>query len=60
MAKEILVTENLTDSMMNAGEKMLARLDQKDAEVESAFWMLFPEEKLWKLIIASPQVGLGD
>ena len=56
MAKDILVTESLTDSMMKAGAKLIERLDANNSEVKSAFWLYFSEEKTWKLIVASPLV----
>lgn len=56
MAKDILVTENLSDSMMSAGAKLVERLDARKSEVKSAFWFYFSEDKAWKLIIASSQV----
>jgi hypothetical protein len=56
MAKDILVTESLADSMMKAGAKLIERLDAKNSEVKSAFWLYFSEEKTWKLIVASPLV----
>lgn len=56
MAKDILVTESLTDSMMKAGAKLIERLDSKRSEIKSAFWLYFSEEKTWKMIIASPLV----
>ncbi|MDP5192125.1 hypothetical protein [Rheinheimera baltica] len=56
MAKDILVTESLSSSMMNAGAKLIERLDAKQSEIKSAFWLYFSEDKTWKLIIASPLV----
>lgn len=56
MAKDILVTESLSDSMVKAGVKLMERLDNAAAAVKSAFWLYFSEEKSWKLIIASPNV----
>jgi len=56
MAKDILVTERLTDSMMKAGAELVARLDKNNAEVKSAFWFFLSEEQVWKFIVASPQV----
>jgi len=56
MAKDILVTERLSDSMMKAGAKLIERLDVEQAGVKSLFWLYFSEEKTWKLIIASPIV----
>ncbi len=56
MAKDILVTERLTDSMIKAGAELVARLDKNNAEVKSAFWFYISEDQVWKFIVASPQV----
>jgi hypothetical protein len=56
MAKDILVTESLSGSMMNTGAKLIERLDAKQSEIKSAFWLYFSEDKTWKLIISSPLV----
>ncbi len=45
--------------MMQAGAKLIERLDAKDSEIKSAFWLYFSEEKTWKIIIASPLVDSG-
>jgi len=57
MAKEVLVTEALSEQMIKAGANLIERLDAENAEVKSAFWLFFPEEKLWKLIVASVLVA---
>ncbi len=57
MAKDILVTEVLSEQMTNSGAELIRRLDKLNSEIKSAFWLFFPEEKIWKLIIASPLVG---
>lgn len=56
MAKNVLVTESLSDSMIKAGAKLIERLDAEKAGVGSAFWLYFSEENTWKLIIASSLV----
>lgn len=56
MAKDILVTESLSGSMMQAGARLVERLDAENSEVTSAFWLYFQDDKLWKLVIASPLV----
>ena len=56
MAKNILVNESLSDSMVKAGAKLLERLDLENAQVKSAFWLYISDEKIWKLFIASPLV----
>ena len=57
MAKDILVTDMLSEQMIKAGAKLVERLDVDKSEVKSAFWLFFQEERLWKLIIASTLVA---
>ena len=57
MAKDILVTEILSENMTKSGAELIKRLDKSNSEVKTALWLYFPEEKNWKLIIASPLVG---
>lgn len=56
MAKDILVAESLSDSMIKAGAKLVERLDAEQSDIKSAFWLYYSEDKAWKLIIASPLV----
>ena len=56
MAKELVVTELLSDAMIHVGEKLVERLDESNSDVRAAFWMFFPDEKRWKLIIVSQLV----
>jgi len=56
MVKNALVTEMLSEEMIKAGKELLKQLDSTKSEVKSCFWFFFPEEKTWKLIIASPLV----
>ena len=56
MAKELLVTELLSEQMISAGADLIKKLDGSSCRVKAAFWMFLPEEKTWKLIIASPLV----
>ncbi len=56
MAKEILVAESFSDSMMESGAKLIERLDNIDSDIKSAFWFYISEEKTWKMMIASPLV----
>ncbi len=58
MAKDILITESLTSSMIKAGLKLIERLDAENSQVTSAFWLYLAEDKAWQLIIASPLVAL--
>jgi len=56
MAKEILVSENLTQSMIDSGKRLIKRLDEKGSGVESAFWFFHAEEKKWIFTVESPLV----
>lgn len=56
MAKEILVTELLSDQMVLSGADLVKKLDASNCQVKAAFWMFLPEEKIWKFILASPLV----
>ena len=56
MAKEIFMTQWFSDQMLLAGESLINRLDETDAKVQAAFWLLDAEDKTWKLTIVSPLV----
>lgn len=58
MAKEIFITQWFSDEMLLAGEALIKRLDDADAKVAAAFWILDAEEKSWKLTIVSPLVEI--
>ena len=56
MAKEIFMTQWFSKEMLLAGESLIKRLDETDAKVHAAFWLLDAEDKTWKLTIVSPLV----
>lgn len=56
MDKELVVRELVSDQMIEAGKTLIERLDESNSDVRAAFWMFFPDEKRWKLIIASQLV----
>ena len=56
MAQDVLVTQSLTDPMIEAGAKLIERLDATDSDVRSAFWLYSSDTQTWKLVIASPLV----
>lgn len=56
MAKELFMTQWFSDEMLLAGEALIKRLDESDAKVAAAFWILDAEEKTWELTIVSPLV----
>ncbi|EGQ9765568.1 hypothetical protein ACSVUS_004841 [Vibrio alginolyticus] len=57
MVKELLVSETLSDAMINSGVQLVQQLDRAEADVQSAFWFYISEEHTWKLIFASPRVS---
>ena len=56
MAKEIFITQWFSEQLLLAGESLIKRLDETDAKVQAAFWLLDAEDKTWKLTIVSPLV----
>lgn len=56
MAKELLVTDALSEKMVQAGAKLVERLDADAADIKSALWLYFPDARNWKLILASASV----
>ncbi len=50
------MTQWFSDQMLVAGESLIKRLDETDAKVQAAFWLLDAEEKTWTLTIVSPLV----
>ncbi len=50
------MTQWFSDQMLLAGESLIKRLDETDAKVQAAFWLLDTENKTWKLTIISPLV----
>jgi len=45
-----------SEPMIEAGKRLIERLDESDSDVQAAFWMFFLDEKRWKLIIVSRSV----
>ncbi len=56
MAKEIFITQWFSDEMLLAGNALIKRLDESNAKVAAAFWILEDKEKNWELTIVSPLV----
>lgn len=56
MAENILVRDVLSDAMIEAGARLVERLDANNAEIVSAFWIYFEEERVWQLMLSSPHV----
>ena len=56
MGKELVVREILSEQMIDAGAKLVERLDQSQSNVQAALWLFLPEEKTWEMIVISPLV----
>jgi hypothetical protein len=56
VAKEIFMTQWFSDQMLLAGESLIKKLDETNAKVQAAFWLLDADDKTWKLTIVSPLV----
>jgi hypothetical protein len=56
MAEKILVRRALTQEMIDAGAKLIERLDKEGLEVTTSFWQYLPDLGTWRLLIASPKV----
>lgn len=56
MVEDILVGDQLTEDMVTAGEHVLNALDDLNVIVKAAFWLLLPDQHVWRLMIASPEV----
>lgn len=59
MYKTILVTGKTLQvgDVVEEGEKLLSKLEEKKFPISAAFWRYFDEEGLLRLVIVSPFVG---
>ncbi len=59
MAEELLVGDRLTAEMIDSGAKLVDALDKLNVTVKGAFWLLLPDRRVWRLLIAMPEVRLA-
>lgn len=59
MAEDTLVKDVLTDAMIQTGTELTRKLDDVQWPVIASFWLYLPELNTWKLVLASPVVGLS-
>jgi hypothetical protein len=57
VAENAVVKEQLTGSMIDAGEELTKKLDESGLPVTTALWLFEPELNEWRLLFASPDVG---
>ena len=59
MANEVLVGDQLSQEMIDAGVSLIRALDSFKSKltVAAAFWLLFPEAGAWRLVVAAREVS---
>jgi hypothetical protein len=56
MVEKILVKGQLTNDMIEAGRRLLARLRKSNHEVAAAYWLYNSDAGEWRLTLAMPEV----
>ena len=46
-----MVEANLTKELIDAGAKLVQKLDKRGLAPDAAFWLYSPEEQTWKLVL---------
>jgi hypothetical protein len=57
MAQETMVKEDLSESMVRAGERLTKKLLDSGMVVNASFWLYMPEANAWRLFIATSEVS---
>ena len=52
-----MVESSLTKERIDAGAKLLARLDERGVAPDVALWLYFPEERTWKLVLVEVKLS---
>lgn len=63
MVDEILVKQDLTREMIDAGARLVDRLNGMDLRIKVAMWFFVPEGNKWRLLISTPlevEAGPGE
>ena len=50
-----MVTETLTDDMIDAGGELTSLLDDSSIQVRASFWSYQPETESWRLVIVTSE-----
>lgn len=58
MVETVLVGDQLTTEMINFGKALLLRLEKLNVPVRGQFWLFLPDQRLWRLIVASPETRI--
>jgi hypothetical protein len=57
MADQVVVTESLTEQMVQAGAELLRTLDAQGEVVTAALWIFDESSGAWRFLLASPAVS---
>jgi hypothetical protein len=57
MVEDLVLKEELTDTMIDAGARLLRKLDDLGVPIDAAFWYFDLEKTAWRLRIFSPEVA---
>jgi hypothetical protein len=52
-----MVVETLTSEMMDAGARLVRKLDASGIPPDAAFWLYSPDSESWKLILVEVQLA---
>lgn len=56
MAKELLVTRELTREMIDAGTALVDELKSQRFNATAVLWLYFEESERWRIVVGSPDV----
>jgi hypothetical protein len=52
-----MVEANLTKELIDAGAKLVQKLDERGLAPDAAFWLYSPEEQTWKLVLVEVKLA---
>ena len=52
-----MVEANLTKELIDAGAKLVEKLDKRGLSPDAAFWLYSPEEQTWKLVLVEVKLA---
>jgi hypothetical protein len=52
-----MVEGNLTKELIEAGAKLVRKLDERGLAPDAAFWLYSPEEETWKLLLVEVKLA---
>jgi hypothetical protein len=52
-----MVEANLTQELIDAGARLVQKLDERGLAPDAAFWLYSPEEQTWKLVLVEVKLA---